>query len=173
MEEPKVTDCACFEGREDFLKELQNEITFCEKALNDYLEQKKKMFPRFYFVSNQSLLEILSNGNNPRKVNEYLADCFDGMKMIDLIPQDVLDKRPMQAKGMFSKEMEYVPFKENFVCSGPVEGYLSNLEAKMMSVLADILIASKNTADDWAVDVEKPREKWLEDYCAQLALLTT
>jgi dynein heavy chain len=52
MEEPKVTDCACFEGREDFLKELQNEITFCEKALNDYLEQKKKMFPRFYFVSN-------------------------------------------------------------------------------------------------------------------------
>ena len=52
MEEPKVTDCACFEGREEFLKELQNEITFCEKALNDYLEQKKKMFPRFYFVSN-------------------------------------------------------------------------------------------------------------------------
>jgi dynein heavy chain len=95
------------------------------------------------------------------------------MKMIDLIPQDMLDKRPMQAKGMFSKEMEYVPFKENFVCSGPVEGYLSNLEAKMMSVLAEILIASKNTADDWAVDVEKPREKWLEDYCAQLALLST
>lgn len=85
-EEPKVTECACYEGREDILKEMQNEITVCEKALNDYLEQKKKMFPRFYFVSNQSLLEILSNGTNPRKVDEFLADCFDGMKSMDLNP---------------------------------------------------------------------------------------
>lgn len=51
-EEPKVTDCACFEGREEVLKDLQKEIDSCEKALNEYLEEKKKMFPRFYFVSN-------------------------------------------------------------------------------------------------------------------------
>ena len=35
-------------------------IESCEKALNDYLEQKKKAFPRFYFVANQALLNILS-----------------------------------------------------------------------------------------------------------------
>ena len=78
-DEPKVTECACFDGREEFLKDLQKEIDSCEKALNEYLEEKKKMFPRFYFVSNQALLEILSNGNNPRRVDEFLADCFDGM----------------------------------------------------------------------------------------------
>ena len=51
-EEPKVTECACYEGREEVLKDLQKEIDACEKALNEYLEEKKKMFPRFYFVSN-------------------------------------------------------------------------------------------------------------------------
>ena len=35
---------------------------------NDYLEQKKKYFPRFYFVANGALLDILSNGNKPLKV---------------------------------------------------------------------------------------------------------
>ena len=55
-------------------------IKICEKALNDYLEQKKKAFPRFYFLSNPSLLTILSNGTNPPKVCEFLGDCFDGLK---------------------------------------------------------------------------------------------
>ena len=27
-------------------------IELCEKALNEYLEQEKKIFARFYFVSN-------------------------------------------------------------------------------------------------------------------------
>lgn len=40
----------------------------CEKALADFMEAKKRMFSRFYFVSTADLLDILSNGNNPVKV---------------------------------------------------------------------------------------------------------
>ena len=169
-EEPKVTECACYEGREEVLKDLQKEIDACEKALNEYLEEKKKMFPRFYFVSNQALLEILSNGNNPRRVDEFLADCFDGMKSMNLVPQDFNDKSPMKGQGMYSKENEYVPFTEQFVCAGAVEHYLCKLEEKMQATLAEQLIKARETADDW---LEKPRHEWLEGYCAQLALLVT
>jgi hypothetical protein len=35
----------------------------CQKSLNEYLDQKKKIFPRFYFVSNVALLDMLANGN--------------------------------------------------------------------------------------------------------------
>ena len=38
----------------------------------EYLDTKKKIFPRFYFVSNVALLDILSNGNNPPRVMPYL-----------------------------------------------------------------------------------------------------
>ena len=85
IDAPGVVECATADGRFELLEELYREIEICEKALNEYLEQKKKIFPRFYFVSNQALLDILSNGNNPEKVNEYLGDCFDGMKCVEFI----------------------------------------------------------------------------------------
>ena len=44
-------------------------VQVCEKALADYMESKRRSFPRFYFVSTADLLDILSNGNNPAKVS--------------------------------------------------------------------------------------------------------
>jgi len=80
VDDPSVVACSCADGREEILMGFGSEIELCERALHEYLEQKKKIFPRFYFVSNQALLDILSNGNNPEKVNSYVGDCFTGMK---------------------------------------------------------------------------------------------
>ena len=84
-ENPLIID-NCTEGRKNTLIEMSQKIKRCEKALNDYLEQKKKIFPRFYFLSNQSLLTILSNGQNPPKVCEFIGDCFDGLKTLKFKP---------------------------------------------------------------------------------------
>lgn len=46
----------------DRLEELQRQLDICEKALSDYLETKKLIYPRFYFISSADLLDILSNG---------------------------------------------------------------------------------------------------------------
>lgn len=146
-EEPGVITASCFEGREEELIGLFLEIELCEKALNQYLEEKKKVFPRFYFVSNQALLDILSNGNVPEKVDEYLGDCFDGMKGLDFITDEGEPLPHKRAKGMWSKEKEYVPFTEIFVCNGAVENYLCDLERTMQSTLRDILEVAKGTAD--------------------------
>ena len=73
------------------------------------------------------------------------------------------------ATGMFSKEgEEYVALAAELDCVGPVEEWLNKLVEAMRETLKDILSKAKFTADHW--EIEKPRQKWLFDYPAQLAL---
>jgi dynein heavy chain len=175
-ETPGVVEACCWEGREELLQGFLMEIELCQKALSEYLGQKRKIFARFYFVSEQALLDILSNGNNPVKVDEYLGDCFDGLKGIDFLPEELElqkngGKNAITSQGMFSKESEYVAFNTNFQCKGAVENYLCDLERKMQNTLGEILEKAVETANNWGID--KDRHEWLEDYCAQISLLAT
>jgi dynein heavy chain len=163
-----IVEICCAEGREEALKDICEGIDSCEKALNEYLEQKKKAFPRFYFVANQALLDILSNGNKPKKVAAYLGDVFDGVKTLDF------SKAPetgLIASGIISKDGEKVPWSQDLQLDGAVEGYLTALEHHIRQQLREILETARGTADNWEID--NPRELWLEHYCAQLALVVT
>jgi dynein heavy chain len=60
-EEPGVIAAATADGRLEKLKTFEAEIETCNKALSDQLESKRKLSPRFYFVSQDILLTILSN----------------------------------------------------------------------------------------------------------------
>ena len=42
------------------LEQSNNDLDRVQKGLKDYLESKRSVFARFYFLSNDDLLEILS-----------------------------------------------------------------------------------------------------------------
>jgi len=93
------------------------------------------------------------------------------MKSLDFVKGAGEPVPAKKAKGMWSKEGEYVPFYKIFECNGAVENYLCDLERMMQATLKDVLETAKTTADNW--DIDKKRHDWLEDYCAQIALLAT
>jgi dynein heavy chain len=74
VDTPNAVEGCTKEGRAESLKEMTKNLELCQKSLNEYLDTKKKIFPRFYFVSNVALLDILSNGNNPPKIMPYTGD---------------------------------------------------------------------------------------------------
>lgn len=59
-----------------WLEDIKKELDVCEKALMDFMDGKRRAFPRFYFVSTADLLDILSNGNSPAKVMVHMPKIF-------------------------------------------------------------------------------------------------
>ena len=72
---------------------MNRELEKCQKALNEYLDMKKNIFPRFYFVANVALLDILSNGNNPLKIMPHLGSLYDGIGELTLIAPEPPKKK--------------------------------------------------------------------------------
>lgn len=168
----------CTDERKVTLVDLTKTIEHCEQALENYLDDKKKLFPRFYFLSNDTLLNMLSYGEYPNIINRNVKDCFDGIKSWAMT--EVNDKNKSDVVlGMLSAENdEEVWFEEPYKCTGLVEGYLGRFEDKMRKTLKDLLYKSRSAVKwmTWGNHDKTqivPRQKWLDPYPAQLALLVT
>jgi dynein heavy chain len=61
---PKIIKLLKIPNLLDSLIRISESLDIIEKQLEDYLEVKRRVFPRFYFLSNDELLEILAKSQN-------------------------------------------------------------------------------------------------------------
>lgn len=168
----------CTPERKVTLAEMSSVIAECEQALDNYLSDKKKLFPRFYFLSNDTLLNMLSYGDYPNIINKNVKDCFDGIKFWAM--KEVDEKNfSNTVLGMLSADNdEVVMFDDPFICTGLVESYLGRFEARMRGTLKEILIKARGCVEWSTMQIkdrkpQKTRERWLDAFPAQIALLVT
>ena len=144
------------EGLLQQLRDNNKAIDEIQKRLEDYLETKRVAFPRFYFLSNDELLSILSDVRNPRAVQPHLTKCFDSIASLLFNNEEA-----SEIGGMKSGEGEEVPFDRPIHPIGNVEMWLGTLEATMKSTL---LMHMKETVDAYP---KKVREEWYFSFPAQ------
>lgn len=82
MKCPQVSLAVLFPGLLDTLTQMNTVLEDIQKSLDMYLETKRHVFPRFYFLSNDDLLEILGQSRNPEAVQPHLKKCFDNIKLL-------------------------------------------------------------------------------------------
>uniref|UniRef100_A0A8B9E0C3 DYH9 protein n=1 Tax=Anser cygnoides TaxID=8845 RepID=A0A8B9E0C3_ANSCY len=163
---PNVVEATNKPGLSQQLEDVQSRLSLCEKALAEYLDMKRLAFPRFYFISSADLLDILSNGTNPQLVQRHLSKLFDNLAKMKF-QLDSEQKPTKIGLGMYSREQEYVSFSEHCDCNGQVEVWLNHVLDSMRATVRDEMTEAVSAYE------EKPREQWLFDYPAQVALSCT
>lgn len=171
-----VVACCANELLRSTLPMLFSELEKCQKSLEGYLEQKRRKFPRFYFVSNPLLLLILSRGcSDPTAVQQYYEEVFDS---VDEVVHDSADKRRIvQLKSRIgggsggtsaAKDAdEVITLATGVVADGNIEDWLRALEREMRATLKGIC---RQAAVESSAGMNSVRD-FVTRFCAQFALL--
>lgn len=119
----------------DVIRYLSDSLELILKSLYEYLNMKRKFFPRFYFLSNEELLMIFSNSRELDSVQKFVYKCFEGVSRIS-VSQDFI-------VGIESPEGESVTIevpielKQDGLMRS-VEVWMKELETGMISNLKDL-----------------------------------
>ncbi|OPJ87550.1 dynein heavy chain 3, axonemal isoform A [Patagioenas fasciata monilis] len=144
----------------DRLQEANTLLEDVQKGLNTYLEKKRLFFPRFFFLSNDELLEILSETKDPLRVQPHLKKCFEGIAKLDFTEN-------LEIIGMISSEKEIVPFTDKIYpanAKGMVEKWLSQVEEMMLASVRQVI------KDGIKGYIEVPRKMWVLQWPGQVVI---
>ncbi|CAH0687822.1 unnamed protein product [Spodoptera exigua] len=166
---PMVMDVLNIPGVQRSLERLADLLGKIQKALGEYLERERSSFPRFYFVGDEDLLEIIGNSKNIARLQKHFKKMFAGVAAI------ILNEDNTVINGIASREGEEVYFTSpvSTIENPKINSWLSMVEREMRVTLACRLkdaVADVKQFKDGNVDPQKFID-WCDKYQAQIVVL--
>jgi dynein heavy chain len=160
---PLVLDaCLSHPKMTEQLRQANEVLEQIKKSLDEFLNNKRSAFPRFYFLANDELLAILSKSTELHLVQKYMFKCFEGVSA--LLINDV-----PRITGLLSFEGEAVHFRdhvdflhEETQVPRNVETWLKDVEKTMFKTMRELL------EECYQDSMVTPRFEWLQLWPSQL-----
>ncbi|KAI8459260.1 dynein heavy chain, N-terminal region 1-domain-containing protein [Phakopsora pachyrhizi] len=153
------------------LDKLVESLGKLQKALGEYLERERSSFPRFYFVGDEDLLEILGNSKDILRVVKHLKKMFAGLSTL------IIDPDLTRIEKMCSREGEEVPFSTPIVLKDypKINDWLTKVESQMQISLAELLCNASEGLETFYTEKDILNKnkflEWIDTFPAQLVVL--
>ncbi|KAI8896032.1 dynein heavy chain and region D6 of dynein motor-domain-containing protein [Globomyces pollinis-pini] len=129
----RITLVPSYPSIKNTLSTLSDQLERCQKALNEFLEQKRMKFARFYFLGDEDLLEILGQSKNPEVIQTHLKKLFAGVHSV------VFNEQNTHVTAMKSIHGELVVLKTPVLITDEVESWLNEFSLEMINTLQKLL----------------------------------
>jgi dynein heavy chain 1 len=157
-------------GAQRSLERLADLLAKIQKALGEYLEKERSSFPRFYFVGNEDLLDIIGNSKNVERLQKHFQNMFAGVHSV------VLNVDQTEVIGLCSREAEEVVLKTSVkIKDVKINTWLTKLEEEMKLTLAKLLSEAVDELEHFRTHAFNLTSyfAWLDKYQAQLVVLSS
>ncbi|XP_046627104.1 dynein heavy chain, cytoplasmic isoform X5 [Neodiprion virginianus] len=166
---PMVMDVLNIPGVQRALERLADLLGKIQKALGEYLERERTSFPRFYFVGDEDLLEIIGNSKNVARLQKHFKKMFAGVAAI------LLNEDNTVITGIASREGEEVMFNDPVSTTDhpKINEWLSMVEKEMRVTLASSLTKAVQDIKQFKDGNINPEAfmTWCDKYQAQIIVL--
>lgn len=111
------------------LRRILESLKMIRSSLNDFLEQQRKLFPKFYFLGNDDLLKFLGAGEQLENLSSLMSKMYGSIAGFDL--------KGTIIKGIYSPEGEHFKFKNEInTFSIRCDEWLSTLDDEIKLAVA-------------------------------------
>lgn len=105
------------------LQGLNSSLVTLQKELSNYLEEQRSHFPRFFFIGDEDLLEIIGKSSSIMEIQKHFKKFFEGLTVVSL------DNKQLVSMGC--SEGEFVTFTRPVTISSAIHVTMSGIEEAM------------------------------------------
>jgi dynein heavy chain 2, cytosolic len=151
----KVVSLVKISNIEMIIESSMNQLNQCQNTLSKYMTEKRDLFPRFYFLSDDDLLEILGQSEKDNILQKHINKLFPGINKLILSNSE--EKNFLRIKGMMSTGGdEYIQLSNEVLMDEVVEKSLTKLENEIKKTLKSLVYQCFHQNDMSSIDsIEK------------------